>query len=118
MTPGAHGPDDPSDWDLRRVVEALVERCDRLEETVDRLTAENAELRAENQDLKDEIARLKGHPPRPKFKTKPSGMEKATSRSKRAKAEGATRFGQGEAGCHLGGETQGRSASGIAFQGL
>jgi hypothetical protein len=86
MTAGAHGPDDPSDWDLRRVVEALVERCDRLEETVDRLTAENAELRAENQDLKDEIARLKGHPPRPKFKTKPSGMEKATSRSKRAKA--------------------------------
>ena len=31
-------------------------------------------------ELKDEIARLKGLPPRPKFKGKPSGMEQATSR--------------------------------------
>jgi hypothetical protein len=82
MTLPSHGSDDPSDRDLRRVIAALVERCDRLEDTGERLTAENAELKAENQDLKDEISRLKGLPPRPKFKAKPSGMEKAAARSK------------------------------------
>jgi hypothetical protein len=51
--------------ELRRLVVALVEEAGRL-------TAENRELR-------DEIARLKGLPPRPKFKGKPSGMEKATT---------------------------------------
>jgi len=43
------------------------------------LIAEAGRLTAENQELKDEIARLKGLPPRPKFKGKPSGMEKATA---------------------------------------
>lgn len=61
------------DLDLRRVVAALVDRGDRLEEKVEHLTAENAALKDENQALKDEIAHLKGHPPRPKFnKAKPS----------------------------------------------
>jgi hypothetical protein len=53
--------------DLRRLVLALI--------------AEATRLGAENRELKDEIARLKGLPPRPKFKGKPSGMEKATSPS-------------------------------------
>ena len=51
-----------------------------LQESVDRLTIQNAALQAENIALKDEIARLKGLPPRPKFKAKPSGMEQATSK--------------------------------------
>ena len=45
-----------------------------LQDAVDRLTVENAALKGENIALKDEIARLKGLPPRPKFKVKPSGM--------------------------------------------
>ena len=40
------------------------------------LALKDAEIAA----LKDEIARLKGLPPRPKFKVKPSGMEQATSK--------------------------------------
>jgi hypothetical protein len=59
--------------DLRRLVLALIEEATRLG--------------AENRELRDEIARLKGLPPRPKFKGKPSGMEKATSPS----AEGRRR---------------------------
>ena len=73
--------------DLRRVVLALVAQVATLQESVDRLTSENAalkaeniSLKAENISLKDEIARLKGLPPRPKFKVKPSGMEQATSK--------------------------------------
>ena len=56
--------------DLRRVVSALVAQVATLQESVDRLTIENARLRDENIALKDEIARLKGLPPRPKFKGK------------------------------------------------
>lgn len=51
--------------ELRRLVVSLIEEVSRLT--------------AENRELKDEIARLKGLPPRPKFKGKPSGMEKATT---------------------------------------
>jgi hypothetical protein len=51
--------------DLRRLVLALIEEVKLV--------------RAENRELKDEIARLKGLPPRPRFKSKASGMEKATS---------------------------------------
>jgi len=51
--------------ELRRLVVSLIEEAGRLA--------------AENRELKDEIARLKGLPPRPKFKGKPSGMEKATT---------------------------------------
>jgi len=46
---------------------------------IEELQAANAFLKIEVQALKDEIARLKGLPPRPKFKGKPSGMEQATS---------------------------------------
>lgn len=84
-----------ADLDLHRVVAALVERCDRLEEKVEHLTAQNAALKDENQALKDEIAYLKGHPPRPKFnKTKPSGMEKATApsgKTRRKRTRGAVK---------------------------
>jgi hypothetical protein len=74
MTPGSGFDGDDGDFDFRRFVAALVERCDRL-------VAETEELKAENRDLRDEIARLKGLPPRPKFKSKPSGMEKSTQPS-------------------------------------
>lgn len=69
------------------MVSALVAQLATLQESVDRLTIQNAALQAENAALKDdnialkdEIARLKGLPPRPKFKVKPSGMEQATSK--------------------------------------
>ena len=71
MTPGSGIDGDEGDFDLRRVVAALVERCDRL-------AGENEALKVENEELRDEIRRLKGLPPRPNFKPKPSGMEKST----------------------------------------
>ena len=71
MTLGSGIDGDAGDFDLRRVVAALVDRCDRL-------AGENEELKVENESLRDEIKRLKGLPPRPKFKPKPSGMEKST----------------------------------------
>jgi Transposase IS66 family len=42
------------------------------------LIAEVRRLQAENRALKDEVARLKGLPPRPSPRAKPSGMERAT----------------------------------------
>jgi Transposase IS66 family len=66
--------------DVQRVVAVLVDQAGQLQEAVERLSAENGQLRIENAELKDEIARLKGLPPRPKFKGKPSGMEEATSK--------------------------------------
>jgi hypothetical protein len=80
MTLGGSDPDDDRLADLRRVVLALAEQVAVLQGTVDRLTSENGELKVENLALKDEIARLKGLPPRPKFKDKPSGMEQATAK--------------------------------------
>jgi hypothetical protein len=81
MTLRGSGPgDDAALVDLRRVVAALAMQVGKLEEAVDTLTSKNAVLEAENIALKDEIARLKGLPPRPKFKAKPSGMEQATSK--------------------------------------
>jgi regulator of replication initiation timing len=71
MTLGSGIDGDAGDFDLRRVVAALVDRCGRL-------AGENEELKVENESLRDEIKRLKGLPPRPKFKPKPSGMEKST----------------------------------------
>jgi hypothetical protein len=81
MTPGGSGPeDDASLADLRRVVTALASQVTALQDDVNRLTAVVASKDVEIVALKDEIARLKGLPPRPKFKTKPSGMEQATSK--------------------------------------
>ena len=78
MTPSGSDPLDGLPLaDLRRVVSALVAQVAMLQESVDRLTIQNAALQAENAALKDEIARLKGLPPRPKFKVKHSGMEQA-----------------------------------------
>jgi hypothetical protein len=78
MTPGSGIDGDDGDFDLRRVVAALVERCDRFAEESETLRAQIEELKVENEALRDEIRRLKGLPPRPKFKSKPSGMEKST----------------------------------------
>jgi hypothetical protein len=62
--------------------------------SIEALRTENQALRVENQILKDEIARLKGLPPRPPARPRPSsGMETATdpSRSKRRKGRRQTR---------------------------
>lgn len=75
MTRGRSGPfDDVTLSDVRRVISAMSDQLGALQEAVATLTAENAALKAENEALKDEIARLKGLPPRPKFKLRPSGM--------------------------------------------
>jgi hypothetical protein len=79
--------EDPTLTDVRRVIAALVEEMDGLREDVVTLQTQNGQLKAENGELRDEIARLKGLPPRPKFKSKPSGMEKATSKPAGSKGE-------------------------------
>ena len=56
---------------LRADNAALHERAEAQQATI-------AALSAENQALRDEVARRKGLPPRPP--SRPSGMEKATSR--------------------------------------
>ena len=92
MTPGGSDPvDDAAFADLRRVVAALATQVGALQDAVDTLTSENAALKAENIALKDEIARLKGLPPRPKIKPKPSGMEQATSKPAGKKGRKRTR---------------------------
>lgn len=76
------------------MVSALASQAGALQEAVDKLTSHNAVLQAENVALKDEIARLKGLPPRPKFKTKPSGMEqsaKAPSKKVSKRTRGSLR---------------------------
>jgi hypothetical protein len=64
-------PDLPSPEDL-----SLAE----LRDLAGALIAEVRRLQAENRALKDEVARLKGLPPRPAPRAKPSGMEQATER--------------------------------------
>ncbi len=73
MAPPTESIDDFSLDDLRRVVATLVAQVDRLQADVAARDAKIAEQA-------DEIARLKGLPPRPKFKGKPSGMEQSTTR--------------------------------------
>lgn len=61
MTRGRSGPsDDVAMSDVRRVISALAEQGEALQEAVATLTAQNAALEAENEVLRDEIARLKG----------------------------------------------------------
>ena len=62
------------------MVTALASQVTALQDDVSRLTAMVASKGVEIVALEEEIARLKGLPPRPKFKTKPSGMEQATSK--------------------------------------
>ena len=87
---------------LRNVVATLVGQIERLETEVaaqakvieeQSRTIEDLKLAVTVRDAKiavqaDEIARLKGLPPRPKFKGKPSGMEKATSKPLGGKGKG------------------------------
>ncbi len=62
--------------DLIGVVRDLIGEVTRLRAENEKLGAALAQLRIEHQATKDELARLKGLPPRPKFK--PSGMDKST----------------------------------------
>lgn len=64
-----------------------------LRQLVGALVEDVRVLRAENQALKDEITRLKGLPSRPKFKGKPSGMERATSPGEAGKGRSKRRRG-------------------------
>ena len=57
------------------MVSAVVAQVATLQDAGDQHMAVLALKDAEIAALKDEIARLKGLPPRPKFKVKPSGME-------------------------------------------
>ena len=82
MTPIASGPDEIAAFaDLQRVVRALAAQVAALQDGADQHEAVVALKDAEIAALKEEIARLKGLPPRPKFKVKPSGMEQATSKT-------------------------------------
>jgi len=90
--PPSESSDDLELSELRRFVATLASQVERLQarvgatsEIVDLKDAEIAALKTEVTALKDEIARLKGLPPRPKFKGKPSGMEKGTSPGRAAK---------------------------------
>lgn len=77
--------DDLALAELRGFVATLATEVERLRvqdgergQVIDLRDAQIATLKVEVAALKEEIARLKGLPPRPKFKDKPSGMEKAT----------------------------------------
>ena len=81
MTPGGSDcVDEVPLADLRQVVSALVAQVSALRDSGDQLTAVVTLKDAEIAALKEEIAWLKGLPPRPRFKIKPSGMEQATSK--------------------------------------
>ena len=71
------------------MVLALVAQVATLQDACDQQLAMLALKDAEIAALKDEIARLKGLPPRPKFKVKPSGMEQATSKPAGKQGAGA-----------------------------
>lgn len=72
---------------LQRVLDTVLTRVRQLESPVEAGRVRIGELEAtvvlkdgRISELEDEVARLKGLPPRPRFKGKPSGMELATSR--------------------------------------
>lgn len=72
MTPQVPDPVDAASLsDLRRFVAALADQFDQLKSVAFAKDEQIALLEAEIVELKDEIARLKGLPPRPKFKAKP-----------------------------------------------
>ena len=69
------------------MLDTVLTRVSQLESQVEDGRARISELEAivvlkdgRISELEDEVARLKGLPPRPRFKGKPSGMEQATSR--------------------------------------
>jgi hypothetical protein len=87
MPPPTESLDDLALVELRGFVGTLAAEVERLRaqdmargEAIGVKDAEIAALKVEVSALKAEIARLKGLPPRPKFKGKPSGMEKETER--------------------------------------
>ena len=93
--------DDLSLGDLRRAVATLAAQGERLQNEVSAQAEVIAELKltvsardAKIAEQADEIARLKGLPPRPKFKGKPSGMEQATS-GRGGGAKGKGKVGRG-----------------------
>jgi hypothetical protein len=81
MTPPlSESVDDLAPSDLRRVVETPIVEVGRLQAWDGVKDALISQLQKRVSEQADEIARLKGLPPRPKFKGKPSGMEAATSK--------------------------------------
>lgn len=80
MVPPTESIDDLPLSDLRRVVAALVAEVGRLQAAEIAKDEQIAQLQRKVAEQAEEIARLKGLPPRPKFKGKPSGMEQATSK--------------------------------------
>ena len=86
MPPPTESFDDLALVELRGFVATLATEVERLRvedgargKVIDLKDAQIATLKIEVAALKEEIARLKGLPRRPKFKGKPSGMEKATA---------------------------------------
>ena len=86
MAPPVESSDDLSLSDLRQVAATLVAQVGLLQEEAARQSALIAELRltiaardAKILEQAEEIARLKGLPPRPKFKGNPSGMDRSAS---------------------------------------
>ena len=84
MAPPIESSGDLSLSEFRQVVATLVAQVGRLQEELARQSELIAELRltvamrdAKILEQAEEIARLKGLPPRPKFKSRPSGMEQA-----------------------------------------
>jgi hypothetical protein len=89
IPPPTESADDLRLTDVRRVVAALVLEVEKLREADVAKDGEIALLKAKVIEQAEEIARLKGLPPRPKFKGRPSGMEQSTSKP----AGGASRKG-------------------------